>query len=67
MSTWNERVEVERNELNEKLQKLTGFINNREKFTELPKKQQMLLERQERAMKAYLDILDQRLRVATDQ
>lgn len=63
MSNWRERVEVERKELNEKVQKLSDFINDREKFEALPKRQQALLQRQESAMKTYLGILDQLIRL----
>lgn len=63
MSDWRERVKIERDELNEKTQKLSDFINHQEKFGAISKKQQTLLQRQETAMFSYLRILDQRLRL----
>jgi hypothetical protein len=56
--SWKDRVITERDELKEKLDKLTDFLNSgKDKETN----QSSLLHEQQKVMKEYLDILNERL------
>lgn len=57
---WQTRLQEERDQLLERVTKLTRFANT-DSFTDLPLYQRDLLERQELAMYEYLRILDVRL------
>ena len=59
--TAKERVEVERKELAERLEKLKNFLKSG--VDKLPIKQYTLLVRQEAVMESYLSILDRRLEI----
>nr|WP_298672921.1 hypothetical protein [uncultured Prevotella sp.] len=58
--TFLERLEIERNELNDKLIKLDTFLLS-EKFSTLPYEDQQLLKEQYDAMSKYLQILSKRI------
>ncbi|HFC6388666.1 TPA: hypothetical protein ACFNMI_001758 [Neisseria bacilliformis] len=58
--TWKQRLEIEAEELNEKIDKLSAFINGAA-FNELPKEQQELLAKQLFSMAAYNEVLKTRL------
>jgi len=59
-TTFLDRLKCEKEELDEKLTKLTGFAGT-DKFKELSPKHQTLLRRQHKAMEAYSKILGERL------
>jgi hypothetical protein len=61
MSTWRERVETERNELDEKLKALTNFLNVYEAEQKVGPYQYSLLSQQRKVMNEYRNILDMRL------
>lgn len=58
--TWKQRLEIEAEELNEKITKLSAFIDGAA-FNELPKEQQKLLTKQLVFMSAYNEALKTRL------
>ena len=58
--TWKQRLEIEAEELNEKITKLSAFIDGAA-FNELPKEQQKLLAKQLVFMSAYNEALKTRL------
>lgn len=61
MSTFIERLQVEKSELSEKVEKLVSFINNEELFSKIDPMQQTLLKQQVGYMQGYLAVLEQRL------
>lgn len=61
MSTFLERLQVERDELVEKVEKLTNYINENEHFLSLSSANQNLLIKQHKHMLNYLQILDIRI------
>jgi hypothetical protein len=61
MNSWKDRVEIERKQLAEKLEKLDAFIDGSDKFVELAYEERMLLCMQRHAMQTYRDILDLRI------
>lgn len=60
MDTFKERLLDERNQLRDKLDKLTPFVKS-QKIDDLPDTQQALLIVQESAMRTYLMCLQERL------
>lgn len=58
--TWEQRLEIEAEELNEKITKLSAFTDGAA-FNELPKEQQKLLAKQLVFMSAYNEALKTRL------
>jgi hypothetical protein len=60
MSTFLERLIIERDELNEKKEKLTAFIGT-ESFQKVAVVQQRLLKVQQTIMCSYLQVLDERI------
>ena len=60
MSDFIKRLEVERNELHEKIEKLNGFFGS-ETYRKLSKANGILLRKQHAVMLEYLDIIDIRL------
>jgi len=60
MSTFQERLIIEKNELNEKYEKLTQFINSK-LFQEIESVQQSLLQVQASAMFTYAKCLSERI------
>ena len=58
--TWKQRLEIEAEELNEKITKISEFIDGAA-FNELPKEQQKLLAKQLVFMSAYNEVLKTRL------
>lgn len=60
MKDHQQRVRIERDQLNEKLEKLETFITT-DNFKSLIQEERHLLERQQSAMQVYLDILDARI------
>lgn len=63
--TPKERVEIERKELIEKLDKLKVFLTT-EKFKSLNQEQQALLTNQSKIMTEYVDCLENRLAIWGD-
>lgn len=61
MSTFLERLEVEKKELNENLIKLDNYIEENEHFKTLSNANQLLLLDQRNAMNIYLNILSVRI------
>lgn len=61
MSTFIERLQVEKSELSEKVEKLVSFIDNEELFSKIDPMQQTLLKQQVGYMQGYLSVLEQRL------
>jgi hypothetical protein len=61
MKPHQERVVIERNELNEKLYKLKSFIDDRKIFENIPLEEQDRLIRQCNIMQNYLNVLDERI------
>lgn len=62
MSTFYERLKVEKTELDEKLTKLNAFIQS-DKFKEVDPEQKPLLQTQAGVMKTYSQILEKRLKL----
>jgi hypothetical protein len=60
MSTFLERLIIERDELNEKKEKLTAFIET-ENFQKVAVVQQRLLKVQQTIMYSYLQVLEERI------
>lgn len=60
-TTAKERVEFEKAELEERLDKLNAFINDKEKFDKLNEWQRMAMVNQSMAMCVYLNMLMLRL------
>ena len=60
METFVERMQIEYNELTERLTKLRVFVKS-DKFAELPAIQRDLLQQQENAMETYGRVLSQRI------
>lgn len=60
-TTVKERVEFEKAELEERLDKLNAFINDKEKFDKLNEWQRMAMANQSTAMRVYLNMLTLRL------
>ena len=60
MSTFLERLIIERDELNEKKEKLTAFIGT-ENFQKVAVVQQRLLKVQQTIMYSYLQVLEERI------
>lgn len=60
MSDFKTRLEAEQVELQEKLEKLNGFVGT-EAFGKIDKEQQTLLTIQSSAMETYLKCLNERL------
>lgn len=56
-----ERVVVERDELSEKITKLSGFVNDNPVFTMLPSAEQDRLRRQFAIMRQHEDVLNERI------
>lgn len=61
MGTWKQRVIEERDELNEKHDKLVAFIEGSSSFKMLPEEEQELLQDQEAYMEAYITVLNKRI------
>jgi hypothetical protein len=61
MQDFQQRVVEERDQLAERLTKLSAFINDNPTFTTLPEAAQDLLVDQEAVMQDYLDILEMRI------
>jgi len=61
MQPHQERVIAERSELAEKTEKLWQFISSNKIFFTLPNDEQLRLGRQHTHMKAYLEVLDERI------
>lgn len=61
LEPWQDRVVEERDQLKERLGKLSAFIHS-EKFDALSAYQQLQLTSQEDSMAAYLDILEERVK-----
>jgi hypothetical protein len=61
MSTFIERLKVEKTDLAEKTEKLISFIDNEELFSKIDPMQQTLLKQQVGYMQGYLSVLEQRL------
>jgi hypothetical protein len=61
MQDWQNRVVEESDELVEKLNKLSNFIDSKE-YDALPNREQDLLFKQHRLMREYADVLAERLR-----
>lgn len=62
MEDFVKRLIVEKDELNDKLTKLSLFITL-DKFKELDKEMQDLLSKQEQIMQEYVEILDRRVEI----
>jgi uncharacterized protein len=62
MEPWQERVIVERDELADKLIKLSVFISGNAKFLALDNEDKRLMRAQRGAMLAYHDALEDRIR-----
>lgn len=60
MSTFQERLQIEKSDLDEKIEKLSEFLPS-EKFKEIAPTQQQLLHRQIAFMQGYSDVLKDRL------
>ena len=60
-----QRVVVERDELNTKRKALTVFIDSNVTFASLSKREQELLQQQEVLMRNYVTVLDQRIALFT--
>ena len=58
--TWKQRLEIEAEELNEKITKLSAFIDG-DSFDKLPKEQRNMLSKQLVFMSAYAETLKNRL------
>lgn len=63
MSTFLERLEVERTELNINYVKLDSYIESSEHFKTLSIQNRMLLKNQRVTMRNYLDVLDARIEI----
>lgn len=63
MQPHQQRVVEEKNELDEKLSKLSAFIDNSELFFKLSEEDQDLLGRQEDIMKKYSQVLRERIQL----
>lgn len=61
-TTAKERVEFEKAELEERLDKLNAFINDKERFGELNEWQRVAMVNQSMAMCVYLNMLVLRIR-----
>ena len=61
MSDFKSRLLQEQQELNERIDKLEDFINDSPAFEKIPHAQQNLLVIQLPAMKAYAEVLNQRV------
>lgn len=61
MSDYKQRVIQERDELNEKHDKLLAFIEGSSTFKVLPEEEQELLQDQEAYMEAYVTVLNKRI------
>jgi hypothetical protein len=61
-----ERLTKEREELSDKVEKIFTFVVS-EKFNELDEQNKMLLFHQERHMRNYLGVLDQRIELLSDK
>jgi hypothetical protein len=62
MEPWQERIIVERDELAEKLIKLSVFISGNAKFLMLGDEDKRLMRAQRKAMLAYHEALEDRIR-----
>lgn len=62
VDTWKDRLIVERDELEVKVNKLRNFVNSKT-FDHVSEKQKVLLMEQLHHMQCYLDILNDRLEV----
>ena len=60
---WIERLQIEHDELDEKITKLTAFINDSQKFNNIRIDQRVLLYHQLVAMETYRNILLERIRI----
>jgi hypothetical protein len=60
MSDFKDRLQAEKEQLDDRLQKLNGFIGT-ENFNKIKKDQQTLLNIQSSAMETYLKCLNERL------
>lgn len=65
-TTQKQRVEIELDELNTKINSLDNFKNNKTAFSKLPKAQQELLQQQYFVMENYKKILEKRLSIWVD-
>lgn len=61
MQPFQQRVIDEKKELDERLAKLSLFINKGDQYSKLPVRERTLLVRQESAMETYSRILQQRI------
>jgi hypothetical protein len=61
MEPYQQRVVDEKTELDAKREKLTAFIQNGDVFNYLPDDEQRRLERQDRCMTEYSNILGERI------
>ena len=60
MEGYQDRVVVEKDELDERIEKLTNFIQS-VKFQSIPEEEQELLTRQLEVMREYSSILEERI------
>jgi hypothetical protein len=61
MEAYQERVVTERDELEEKIEKLVAFMFHSGHFQGIPEREQDLLNRQLEAMREYSSILEERI------
>ena len=62
ITDWRDRVKIDREDLAEKIQRVSSFLDTKKKFDKVSDEQVRLLEEQLTIMRDYIAILDKRLK-----